>query len=420
MPLTRRAFVVGGSHTPFIGKGHPDFIWKGHPDFGSRENPTYDKMLKAAVDGLIADTGLNPELVDRLYLGNFIGELFVQQGHMGAALVGTNPAFRGKPAARLEGACASGGLALLAGLDAIAAGADIVLVAGVEVQTTVSARIGGDYLARASDYVRQRSIDDFTFPALFARRTKAYRERFGVEEEDIGRVAVKAYANANKNPLAHMTTTSMPFDVAAKAGPKNVCFIANEELHPYIKMSDCSQVSDGASALLLVSEAGLKKLNKVEADAAEIIGRGHAVDSLFTDGDLTQLTTTALACQKAYASAGLSADAIDVAEVHDCFTVTEMMMYEAMGLAAPGQAFQLLRDGATNVDGSIPVNTGGGLIGFGHPVGATGVKQALEIFRQMKGRCGNYQMPSLPNVGMTLNMGGDDKTVVSLILRNGT
>lgn len=420
MPLTRRAFVVGGSHTPFIGKGHPDFIWKGHPDFGSRENPTYDKMLKAAVDGLIADTGLNPELVDRLYLGNFIGELFVQQGHMGAALVGTNPAFRGKPAARLEGACASGGLALLAGLDAIAAGADIVLVAGVEVQTTVSARIGGDYLARASDYVRQRSIDDFTFPALFARRTKAYRERFGVEEEDIGRVAVKAYANANKNPLAHMTTTSMPFDVAAKPGPKNVCFIANEELHPYIKMSDCSQVSDGASALLLVSEAGLKKLNKVEADAAEIIGRGHAVDSLFTDGDLTQLTTTALACQKAYASAGLSADAIDVAEVHDCFTVTEMMMYEAMGLAAPGQAFQLLRDGATNIDGSIPVNTGGGLIGFGHPVGATGVKQALEIFRQMKGRCGNYQMPSLPNVGMTLNMGGDDKTVVSLILRNGT
>ena len=420
MPLTRRAFVVGGAHTPFIGKGHPDFIWKGHPDFGSRENPTYDIMLKAAVDGLIADTGLNPDLVDRLYLGNFTGELFVQQGHMGAALVGTHPAFRGKPAARLEGACASGGLALLAGLDAIAAGADIVLVAGVEVQTTVSARIGGDYLARASDYARQRSIDDFTFPALFARRTKAYRERFGVEEEDIGRVAVKAYANANKNPLAHMTTTSMPFDVAAKAGPKNVCFISNEELNPYIKMSDCSQVSDGASALLLVSETGLKKLNKVEADAAEIIGRGHAVDSLFTDGDLTHLSTTALACQKAYASAGLSADAIDVAEVHDCFTVTEMMMYEAMGLAAPGQAFQLLRDGATNIDGSIPVNTGGGLIGFGHPVGATGVKQALEIFRQMKGRCGDYQMPSLPNVGMTLNMGGDDKTVVSLILRNGT
>ena len=419
MPLTRRAFVVGGSHTPFIGKGHPDFIWKRHPDFGKRENPTYDVLLKAAVDGLIEDTGLNPELVDRLYLGNFTGELFVNQGHMGAALVGTNAAFKGKAAARLEGACASGGLAMLAGLDAIAAGADIVLVAGVEVQTTVSARIGGDFLARASDYARQRSIDDFTFPALFARRTKAYRERFGVLEEDIGRVAVKAYANANKNPNAHMKAVYMPFEKAAKAGERNVCFIANEELHPYIKMSDCSQVSDGASALLLVSEAGLKKLQKTEADAAEVIGRGHAVDSLFEDGDLTQLNTATLASQKAYSSAGLSSDAIEVAEVHDCFTVTEMMMYEAMGLAAPGQAFQLLRDGATDIDGSIPVNTGGGLIGFGHPVGATGVKQVLEIFRQMKGRCGDYQMPTLPKVGMTLNMGGDDKTVVSLILRNG-
>jgi acetyl-CoA acyltransferase len=336
MPLTRRAFVVGGAHTPFIGKGHPDFIWKRHPDFGKRQNPTYDILLKAAVDGLIEDTGLNPELVDRLYLGNFTGELFVNQGHMGSALVGTNAAFSGKPAARLEGACASGGLALLAGLDAIAAGADIVLVAGVEVQTTVSARIGGDYLARASDYARQRSIDDFTFPALFARRTKAYREHFGVLEEDIGRVAVKAYGNANKNPNAHMKAASMSFEKAAKAGDRNVCFIGNEELHPYIKMSDCSQVSDGASALLLVSENGLKKLQKTESDAAEVIGRGHAVGSLFVDGDFTQLSNSKLAAEKAYASAGLTADAIDVAEVHDCFTVTEMMMYEAMGFAVPG------------------------------------------------------------------------------------
>ena len=339
---------------------------------------------------------------------------------MGAALVGTNPAFRGKPSTRLEGACASGGLALLAGLDAIAAGADIVLVAGVEVQTSVSARLGGDYLARAADYARQRSLDDFTFPALFARRTKAYRERFGVLEEDIGRVAVKAYANANKNPNAHMKAVQMSFENAAKAGDRNPCFIANEELHPYIKMSDCSQVSDGASALLLVSKAGLAKLQLKESDAAEVIGSGHAVDSLFVDGDLTQLTTSTLAAQKAYASAGVTPDAIDVAEVHDCFTVTEMMMYEAMGLAAPGQAHQLLRNGATDIDGSIPVNTGGGLIGFGHPVGATGVKQALEIFRQMKGLCGDYQIPNLPKIGMTMNMGGDDKTVVSLVIRNGS
>jgi len=414
----RRAFISGGSHTKFIGKGHPDFIWKRHPDFGVRENPTLEQLLKQAVDGCLEDTGVDPSQVDRLYVGNFCGELFSSQGHLGAALVGSHPAFEGKPAARLEGACASGGLAILAGLDALAAGADIVLVAGVEVQTTVSARVGGDYLARASHYARQRSIDEFTFPALFAQRTKAYRDRFNVAEEDIGRVAVKAYANANRNPNAHMIGRKMPFDVAKGPGDRNPCFLGNPELNPYIKMSDCSQVSDGASALLLVSEAGLAKLGRTHADVVEIVGSGHAVSSLYEDGDLTELTTTRKAVNQAYANAGIGPGDVNVAEVHDCFTVTEMMMVEALGLADPGQAANLLKDGSLEIDGRVPVNTGGGLIGFGHPVGATGIKQPLEIFRQMKGKCGDYQVPELPKVGITANMGGDDKTVVSLAIRN--
>ena len=178
MSPNRRAFIIGGAHTKYIGKGHPDFIWKRHPDFGTRENPTLEETLQAAVDGAIEDTDVDPELVDRLYVGNFVGELFVNQGHLGAALVGCHPAFDGKPAARLEGACASGGLALLSGVDALAAGADIVLVAGVEIQTTEKARVGGDYLARAADYKRQRGIDDFTFPALFAQRIKLALDKF--------------------------------------------------------------------------------------------------------------------------------------------------------------------------------------------------------------------------------------------------
>ncbi len=418
MGLMRRVFIAGGANTPFIGKHHPDFIWKRHPDFGKRENPTFDALLKQAVDGAIEDTGVDPAQVDRLYLGNFTGELFINQGHMGAALAGSHPAFAFKPAARLEGACASGGLAVLAGLDAIAAGADIVLVAGVEVQTTVSARIGADYLARASDYARQRSIDPFTFPALFARRAKACIEAGLLTEEDLGRVSVKAYANANRNPLAHMKARKMSLQIAASANDRNPRFLTNEELHPFLKISDCSQVSDGASAMILVSEEGLRKLGRAEADVAEIIGRGHAVDSLFADRDPTELPTAAHATQQAYASAGISAADIDVAEVHDCFTVTELLMYEAMGLAEKGQGAALVREGVTEIDGRLPVNTGGGLIGFGHPVGATGVKQPLEIFRQMKGRCGDYQIAALPQLGVTVNMGGDDKTVVSLAIRN--
>jgi len=414
----RRIFIAGGALTPFTGKGHPDFIWKKHPDFGVKENPTMEGLLQSAVDDAIADTGVDPAAVDRLYIGNFVGELFCNQGHLGAALAGTHPAFANKPAARLEGACASGGLAFLAGVDAIRAGENTVLVAGVEVQTTQSARVGADYLARASHYSRQRGIDEFTFPALFARRTKAYREAFGVSEEDIGHVSVKAYGNANRNPLAHMNARKMSIEVARSANERNPCFLANEELHPYIKLSDCSQVSDGAAALVLVSEEGLAKLGLTEADVVEVAGTGHSVSSLYCDGDLTQLDTTANAVQKAYATAGISATDVDVAEVHDCFTVTELMMLEALGLAAPGQGAALTRDGATGIDGATPVNTGGGLIGFGHPVGATGIKQPLEIFRQMKGKCGDYQVDGKLTWGVTANMGGDDKTVVSLAIRN--
>jgi acetyl-CoA acyltransferase len=420
MSSTRRVFLVGGAHTPFLGKGHPDYIWKNHPDFGKRDNPTLEQFLKSAVDDTIATTGVDPERIDRGYIGNFVGELFVKQGHLGAALAGSHPALAGKPMTRTEGACASGGLALLCAVDSIRAGAaDTVIVAGVEVQTNESARTGADYLARASHYARQRSIDDFTFPALFGRRTKIYRETYGVSEEDIGRVAVKAYANANKNPLAHMKARRMDLDTAAAASEKNPCFLQNAEYAPYIKMSDCSQVSDGASAAIVVSEEGLRAMGKTPADAVEILAYGHATASLYEDGDLTQMHTTTLAARKAYAAAGVSAADVQVAEVHDCFTVTELLMYEALGFAAPGQGAALVREGATDIGGRIPVNTGGGLIGFGHPVGATGVKQAVEVFRQMKGLCGAYQVPGRPSVGVTANMGGDDRTAVVCVYRNG-
>ena len=419
MTLSRRAFIVGGAHTPYIGKGHPDFIWKGHKDFGSRENPTIDQTLQAAVDGCIADTGVDPAAIDRLYIGNFVGELFVNQGHLGAALVGTHPGFEGKPAARLEAACASGGLAMLAGLDAIAAGADLVLVAGVEIQTTASARVGGDYLARAAHYSRQRGIDDFTFPALFARRIKAYKEAYGLTDEDLGRFAVKAYANANKNPLAHMKAARMTLEQAAVTSDKNPHFLGNADLNPWLRMSDCSQVSDGASVLLLASADGVAKLGRALDDTAEVVGRGHAVSSLYVDGDPTALTTVQRATSAALADAGIRAQDLHIAEVHDCFTIAELMTYEALGLAAKGQGAALLRDGRTALDGDLPINTGGGLVGFGHPVGATGVKQPLEIFRQMKGRCGAYQVQRPLTWGLTSNMGGDDKTVVSLTIRNG-
>ena len=416
--MTRRAFVLGGHITPFIGKKHPDFVWKRHPDFGARENPSLEDYITTAVTGALDATGTQAALVDKAWIGNFVGELFSNQGHLGAALVGAHPGLLHKPVMRVEGACASGGLAFSCALDAIRAGADITLVAGAEVQTTASARTGGDYLARAAHYRRQRPIDDFTFPALFARRTKHYMDAHGLTHEDLGRVSVKAYANANRNPLAHMRAVKMTLEQAATPSDRNPCFLGNEALSPFLKVSDCSQVSDGGAALILVSEEGLRKLGKTPADAIEVRSLGHATGNLYTDSDPLKLDTTHVAAARAYAEAGVDPDNIDVAEVHDCFTLTELLMYEALGFTGAGESAALMTSGETGIEGRIPVNTGGGLVGFGHPVGATGVKQILEVYRQMKGLCGDYQVPNIPELGLTANMGGDDKTAVVTVLQN--
>jgi acetyl-CoA acyltransferase len=416
----RRVFILGGAHSGFIGKFHPDFIWKGHPDFGKRNNPTLDEHIKVAALGALQATGVPASAVQKGYVGNFTGELFVKQGHLGAVLAGVHPDFALKPFSRLEGACASGGLALVAGVDAIAAGSDVVLVVGAEVQTTVNAAEGADYLARAAHYATQRSIDPFTFPCMFARRAKAYRETYGLSEQDLARVVVKAYDNASRNPHAHMHAYKMTLESASTASDRNPLFIENPAYHDWLKVSDCSQVSDGASAVVLVSEAGMQKLGKKLADASELLAYGHAVAPLEGMADPLFMHTAHAAAQEAYRDSGLGARDMGVAEVHDCFSITELELYEALDFAAKGHAIGLVKDGTVLLGGKLPVNTGGGLMAFGHPVGATGVKQVLEIYKQQKGQAGAYQMPSRPAHGITANVGGDDRTAVVTVLRNLT
>ncbi len=410
--MSQRVFVVGGAITSFIGKHHPDFVWKKHPDFGKRENPSLEQTLhKAALDALEA-TGVPASSVERAYVGNFAGELFSSQGHLGAMLAAASPGLAYLPAMRVEGACASGGLAFLAGVDAIRAGANVVLVVGAEVQTTVGARKGAEFLARAAHFAQERAIDEFTFPCMFARRARHYFASSDATAEDTALVVAKAYACAAKNPLAHMHTRTLTLEQARDSD----CFLANEEYKSYLRLSDCSQVSDGGAALVLVSERGLQKLEK-QADALELIGAGHACGPLGNVADLTWLDVTARAASRAYSQAGLAPSDVQVAEVHDCFSVTELLMYEALGFAARGRGAELVREGATDLTGRIPVNTGGGLIAYGHPVGATGVKQILEIWKQTSGKAGAYQLAQPPQIGLCANMGGDDRTSVVTIFR---
>ena len=413
---SRNVYVAGGARTKFIGKFHPDFIWKRHPDFGKRENPDLAWYIREAAINALVDAQAQAAVVDKAFVGNFVGELFSNQGHLGAVLASADPDLAGKPIARLEGACASGGLALAAGVDAIRAGSDVVLVVGVEVQTTQSAKVGADFLARAADYKRQRDLDPFTFPCLFARRAKAVVEQTDATLEDFARAAVKAYANANRNPFAHMHAVKMSLEQANAVSDSNPAFLENEEYRDFMRVSDCSQVSDGGAALLLCSEEGLRHIGRATSDCTRILACEVATSSIADDPNPGKLETVELAARRAYETAGMKPEQMQVAEVHDCFTVTELMMYEALGFAEPGKGAALLRDGATALDGKIPVNTGGGLVGFGHPVGATGVKQVLELHLQAKGACGDYQIKTAPSVGIAANMGGDDRTAVVTIL----
>jgi acetyl-CoA acyltransferase len=423
MRPSRPVYVIGGAHTPFIGKYHPDFIWKGHPQYLTRKNPTIEEHLSRAALGAMEDARVDPERIERSFVGNFAGECFVRQGHLGAVLAGVHPGLRQKPSLRIEGACASGGLAVAAGVEAVAAGTELALVVGVEVQTTVDAREGADFLARAASYSKQRSMDPFTFPCLFARRALAYRNAHGVGREELAPAVLKAHRNAAKNPFAHFHAigSAMTLERARAISTSNQLFLENPEYREGLTVLNCSPVSDGASALVLASEKALRGLGRSPAEAVEVIAVGMSADDieapLRPDFDLLRLATTETAAARAYESAGARPEEMEIAEVHDCFSIAEVLMMEALGFAPRGQGAQLIASGATAIEGRIPVNPGGGLVGFGHPVGATGVKQAVEIFRQMLGRSGAYQLPRTPRLGISANMGGDDRTAVVMVYR---
>lgn len=418
MRPVRPVYIAAQAITPFIGRGSPHFIGSGHEDFGIRENPTLEGHIAAVIQKMIADNNIDPALIERGYIGNFAGGLFSSQAHLGAMVARADERLAGIGFARVEAACASGGVGIVNAIEGVQAGLDVVLVVGAEVQTTVRAREGADYLARAAHYESERSIDDFTFPALLARRAKAYKEAYGLTDRDLAHFTVKAYSNGNRNPLAHMHAVKMTLEEAETASDSNPKILKNPDLHDHLKVSDCSQVSDGGAAVIIASAEGLKKLGRTMHDAVELRSYGFSTNPLGQVKDFLRLDTAAAAAGEALRDAEITPQDVQVAEVHDCFTIAELMMYEAIGFAEPGKGMELMHSGRTSLEGTLPVNTGGGLVSFGHPVGATGVKQAAEIYRQMKGMCGEYQVERELHTGLTANMGGDDRTVVSLVLEN--
>lgn len=409
--LRKKIYACAGYNTIALGTGRKEF----HP---KKPRPGIEHYIKEAGLGAIGQIK-NPENIDEGVIGNFVAERFCRQGNLGAFFPIVHSTFQYKPCIRVEGACDSGGLALVTAIKTILSDlAEVVLCAGVEVQNTVKAIYGADYLAAAGWYSGERKKGHvYFFPDQFSQRAGACMAKFGKERtrEAMAQWYVNAIENARKNPKAqeyHNTDPNLLSTGMIPPNPKAFC--------EHINVFDCSKVSDGASALIFASEEGLKKIGVDKKEVVEVVSFAQVQDNITTSPpDLTKLITCEIAAKRAYERAGIKPENLSVLEVHDCFTIAGLLAIEAAGFAKYGEGSNFVKEGKTKSIGIIPTNTTGGLIGYGHPTGATGVRQAVDIVHQLSGKAGDCQIKidAKKPYGMLSSMGGNDKTVVAMVFR---
>lgn len=402
-----------------------------------KEGRTLRDVIPEVARAAFARTGVHPADIQAGIVGNFAGGLFTRQLHVGALLLEADDALRGIPTLHVEAACASGSVGVLTAAQWIQAGLyDCVLAVGAEQQKTMAPADGSDVLAAAGDYAREKPVyGDFMFPKLFGRIAEIYLQRYpAATEADLARIAVKNYAHARLNPLAQMRDARLDFDAARTESQTN-WRIGESPL----KLADCSQITDGAAAVILASERFLDRLSHRTAGEGlpdcggrvSLLGWGHSTDRLaLEEKDVPAFPHARRAIETALQAAGLGGPRdLQGIEVHDCFSISELIAYELIGLAAPGEGASFLRSSATMLPAvraqllgadappppfSIPVNAGGGLMGDGHPVGATGVRQVLDAFEQLTGCAGARQIPGARRF-LTYNVGGSMTTAVAMV-----
>ncbi|MEI7988236.1 MAG: hypothetical protein WCI88_04290 [Chloroflexota bacterium] len=370
------------------------------------------------------DKGLDPRDIEALYLGNFSSDVFEGQAHTAAVMAdvaGLTPC----PAIRVEDACASGGVALRQGVLAIAYGIyEIVLVSGVEKMSNLPTDKVTNALAAAGD-ISYEIPSGFTFPGFYAAMTSVYMHKYKLQTEDLMRVAIKNHQNGSLNPKAHLGITILDMmnkriDSAKKKGKpiplweNEWDFLRDDQANPMVawplRLFDCSPITDGSASILLVSGEIAKQFTD---NPVFIIGSGQASDCPLHDrSDLSKIRATSKAAQIAYETAGVSANDIQIAEVHDCFTIAEIQATEDLGFFEQGTGYKMVEEGVTTRDGRKPINTSGGLKSKGHPVGASGVAQAVEIWEQMRSEAGARQVTRDIPLALTHNVGGTGQTCV--------
>lgn len=341
---------------------------------------------------------IKPNKLDAIFIANMTGSTFSGQQHLGALFcseLGINI-----PAFHIEAACASGGVAINNAFNTLQGGSySTVAVLGVEKMSDLDSADVTKGLTPASDE-EWEAYYGVTFPSLYAMLARSYMEAYQITREDLGLVAIKNHKHAALNPLAQFPNEISTQDI-----------LKAQMIASPLSIMDSAPITDGAAAVILSTK---------KSSVPKIIASQIATDTLALHDreSLTELKSAQIASKAAFAQANLSIDNIDIAEVHDCFTIAELLAYEDLGLAQKGKARELIESGQTELNGRIPINTSGGLKACGHPIGATGVKQIVEITRQMQGKCEARQVKKTIKYGLTHNIGGSGATAVINIIQN--
>lgn len=405
-----KVYVLGGAQTDF------ERNW-------TKEGKGVVALLKEVVKDGLNDVRMTFENIKKLnqenrvccFVGNFIAENYINQGHLGALLTEVDEAFYGVPSARYEAACASSSVALDAAITKLRVGDyDVAIVVGFELMKTVDAQVGGDYLGRAAFYEKEGAGIALPFPKLFGKLADKYIEKYQLDEkrymDALARISVINYENAKRNPAAQTRKWFMDFEQASHRGTETNAFVGGR-----LAISDCSQVTDGASVVILVSERYMKEHPEYK-NAPFVKGFGHRIAPMIfskkmadNEGSEYALPWTRQTVEDCYKRAGMSVNDIDCFETHDCFTSSEYAAISAFGLTEPGKEYEAVENGMIAFDGKKPINPSGGLIGCGHPVGASGARMFLDLYRQVTDRAGAYQVKNAKNA-MMLNIGGSATT----------
>lgn len=367
-------------------------------------------MFSEVVAGTLAAAQIHAPDVDVIHVGNAFGQLFTGQGHLGAMPATVEPGLSGIPSARHEAACASGGVALLSAMADLESGRyDVALVLGAELERTVPGDLAAHHMGAAAWVGHDAVGAKYVWPWSFSTLADEYDRRYGLDDAHLRAIGELNLSNAKRNPLAQ--TRGWSFTGGSFAADD----VANPVVEGRLRRNDCSQVTDGAAGLVLVSErAG-------HADGAQILGWGHrtvglGLESKLNGRDDLVLPHVAATIRDAFGRAGIAAvDEVDGIETHDCFTPSQYMAIDHFGITAPGRSWEAVESGDLEIGGRIPMNPSGGLIGVGHPVGASGVRMVLDAYRQVTDTAGEYQVPGAHRFA-TLNIGGSTATTVSFVI----